>query len=85
MLVISKNGWKWIWERKLAKGDKTNLAEVILCLKILGEKDAAVVGELKDGREKLRSWVSATLERKIKCCSGGRNMFLGGKLVFRGD
>lgn len=37
MLVISKNGYKSIWERKLAKGDKTNLAEVILCLKILGE------------------------------------------------
>lgn len=58
---------------------------MILCLKTLGEKDAAVVGELQDGREKLRSWASATLERKIKCCSGERKMFLGGKLVFRGD
>lgn len=85
MLVVSKNGWKWIWERKLAKGHKTNLAEVILCFKVLGKKGAAaMVGVLKDGSEKLRSWTSVTLERKTKCFSDESKMFfLGGKLVFR--
>lgn len=38
MLVISKSGYKPIWEWTLAKGDNTDLAEVILCLKVLGEQ-----------------------------------------------
>lgn len=46
VLIISKTGWKWVCERKLAKEDKDNLAEVILCLRVLGRKrDAAVVEE----------------------------------------
>ena len=47
--------------KKLAKEDKNNLAEVILCLRVLGKKDAAVVKCQKTGM--MHKWTSAVLRQ----------------------
>lgn len=63
VLLVSKNGWK-LSMGKLAKGDQKKLAEVILCLSVLGKKRCYHGRRMfRDWSDKLRSWTSATSER----------------------